>query len=155
MSRRISTQKRFPKKDFKYNNLIVSLLINKILKHGKKRIAWKLLYNAFHLIENRIKISPILVLEKAIRNISPRVQSVLKRYGKTTHQTPILLNKYRATQLAIRWIIEVTRKRSGKTMTIKLANELLDAYKGVGNLIKKKEATHKYAESNKAYAKFG
>lgn len=154
MSRRISTQKRFPEKDFKYDNLLVSLLVNRILKNGKKRLARRLVYKAFELIQLRTSQNPVLILEKALRNVSPRVQVKAKRVGGATYQVPVLLNKYRATHLAIRWVVEFSRKRSGKGMALKLANELLEAAKGLGNSVKKKEETHKMAESNKAYAQF-
>jgi small subunit ribosomal protein S7 len=154
MSRRISTQKRFPEKDFKYDNLLVSLLVNRILKNGKKRLARRLVYKAFELIQIRTSQNPILILEKALRNTSPRVQVKAKRVGGATYQVPVLLNKYRATHMAIRWIVEFSRRRSGKGMALKLANELLEAAKGLGNSVKKKEETHKMAESNKAYVQF-
>ena len=154
MSRRISTQKRFPEKDSKYDNLLVSLLVNRILKSGKKRLAKRIVYKAFELIEFRTNENPILILEKAIRNISPRVQLKAKRVGGSTYQVPTLLNKYRATNIAVSWLVEYSRKRSGKGMSLKLANELLEAAKGLGNSIKKKEETHKMAEANKAFAQF-
>jgi small subunit ribosomal protein S7 len=154
MSRRISTKKRFPEKDFKYDNLLVSLLVNRILKNGKKRLARRIVYKAFELIEFRTNQNPILILEKAIRNISPRVQLKAKRVGGATYQVPTLLNKYRATNIAVRWVIEYSRRRSGKGMSLNLANELLEAAKGSGNSIKKKEETHKMAEANKAFAQF-
>ena len=154
MSRRISTKKRFPQRDSKYDNLLVSLLINRILKSGKKRLAKRIVYKAFELIEFRTNENPILILEKAIRNISPRVQLKAKRVGGSTYQVPTLLNKYRATNIAVSWLIEYSRKRSGKGMSLKLANELLEAAKGLGNSIKKKEETHKMAEANKAFAQF-
>ncbi len=154
MSRRISTKKRFPEKDYKYDNLLVSLLINRILKKGKKRLARRIVYKAFELIEFRTNENPILILEKAIRNISPRVQLKAKRVGGATYQVPTLLNKFRATNIAIRWVVDFSRKRSGKGMSLKLANELMEASKGLGNSIKKKEETHKMAEANKAFAQF-
>lgn len=152
MSRRISTKKRFPEKDAKYDNLLVSLLVNRILKNGKKRLAKRIVYKGFELIEFRTNENPILILEKAIRNISPRVQLKAKRIGGATYQVPTLLNKYRATNIAIRWVVEFSRKRSGKGMSLKLANELLEASKGMGNSVKRKEETHKMAEANKAFA---
>jgi small subunit ribosomal protein S7 len=152
MARRISTQKRFPEKDFKYDNLLVSLLVNRILKHGKKRLASRIVYKALELIKLRTNQNPILVFEKALRNVSPRVQVKARKIGGATYQVPVLLNKYKATHLAIRWIVEFSKKRSGKGTVIKLANELIDAAKGLGNSIKKREETHKIAESNKAYA---
>ena len=152
MSRRISTKKRFPKKDSKYDNLLVSLLVNRLLKNGKKRLATRIVYKGFELIEFRTNQNPILILEKAIRNISPRVQLKAKRIGGATYQVPTLLNKYKATNIAIKWVVEFSRKRSGKGMSLKLANELLEAAKGLGNSVKKKDETHKMAEANKAFA---
>lgn len=152
MSRRISTQKRFPEKDIKYNNLLISLLINRILKHGKKRLAQRIIYKALDFINLRTTQDPLLIFERALRNVSPRVQVKAKRVGGATYQVPILLNKYKATLLAIKWIIEFSKKRTGKSISIKIANELIEAAKGTGNSIKKKEETHKIAESNKAYA---
>jgi len=154
MSRRISTKKRFPDRDSKYDNLLVSLLVNRILKSGKKRLAKRIVYKAFEFIEFRTNQNPILILEKAIRNVSPRVQLKAKRVGGATYQVPTLLSKYRSTNIAVRWIVEFSRKRSGKGMSLKLANELLEAAKGLGKAIKKKEETHKMAEANKAFAQF-
>ena len=152
MSRRISTKKRFPKKDSKYDNLLVSLLINRLLKSGKKRLATRIVYKGFELIEFRTNQNPILILEKAIRNISPRVQLKAKRIGRATYQVRTLLNKYKATNIAVKWVVEFSRKRSGKGMSLKLANELLEAAKGLGNSVKKIDETHKMAEANKAFA---
>jgi len=154
MSRRISTKKRFPEKEKKYDNLLVSLLVNRILKNGKKRLAKRIIEKAFQLIQVRTNQNPILILEKAIRNISPRVQLKAKRVGGATYQVPTLLNKFRATTIAVRWVIEFSRKRTGKAMSLKLANEVLEASKGLGTAIRKKEETHKMAEANKAFAQF-
>lgn len=154
MSRRISTKKRFPERDSKYDNFLVSLLVNRILKKGKKRLAKRIVYKAFQLIEFRTNQNPLFLLEKAIRNICPRVQLKAKRVGGATYQVPTLLNKFRSTNIAVCWIIEFSRKRAGKGMSLKLANELLEAAKGLGNAIKKKEETHKMAEANKAFAQF-
>lgn len=154
MSRRISTKKRFPQKDLKYDNLLVSLLVNRLLKNGKKRLARRIIESAFALIQVKTEESPILILEKAIRNISPRVQLKAKRVGGATYQVPTLLSKFRSTNIAIRWVVEFSRKRGGKGMYIKLANELLEAAKGLGGAIRKKDETHKMAEANKAFAQF-
>jgi len=154
MSRRISTKKRFPEKDSRFDNLLISLLVNRILKCGKKRLAKRIVYKALEFIEFRTNQNPILILEKALRNISPRVQLKAKRIGGATYQVPTLLNKFRSTNIAVKWIVEFSRKRSGKGMSLKLANELLEAAKGLGNTIKKKEETHKMAEANKAFAQF-
>lgn len=154
MSRRISTKKRYPEKDFKYDNLLVSLLINRILRQGKKRLARRIVYKSFELIELRTNQNPILILEKAIRNISPRVQLKAKRIGGATYQVPTLLSKYRATNTAVKWLVEFSKRRTGKGIALKLANELIEAAKGMGNSIKKKDETHKMAEANKAFAQF-
>jgi small subunit ribosomal protein S7 len=154
MSRRISTKKRFPERDSKYDNLLVSLLINRILRCGKKLLSKKIVYKAFDFIEFRTNQNPILILEKAIRNISPRVQLKAKRIGGATYQVPTLVSKFHSTNIATRWIVEYSRKRTGKGMSLKLANELLEAAKGLGNSIKKKEETHKMAEANKAFTQF-
>ena len=154
MSRRISTKKRFPRKDLKYNSLLVSLLINRILKSGKKFLAKRILYRAFDLVEYRTSQNPILVFEKAIRNISPRVLLKAKRVGGATYQVPTALTRYRSTNIAIKWLVDFSRKRPGKSMSLKLANEIVDASKGNGNAIRKKEESHKMAEANKAFAQF-
>lgn len=153
MARRISTQKRFPKTNFRYNSLLVSLLINKLLLEGKKRLAYKIVTKAFDLIYKRTNQKPVIIFEKAVRNSSPRIQLKPKRIGGATYQVPSLLTKFSATNLAIRWLISFSRKRSGKGIALKLANELIDAAKGSGNTIKKKEETHRMAEANKAFAK--
>ncbi len=154
MSRRISTKKRFPEKDFQYDSYLVSLLINRILRNGKKRLSRRIVGKAFELVKLRTNQNPILVLEKAIRNISPRVQLKAKRVGGATYQVPLLLTKFRSTNIAIRWLVEFSRKRVGKSMALKVANELIEAAKGAGNAIRKKEETHKMAEANKAFAQF-
>jgi small subunit ribosomal protein S7 len=155
MSRRISTQKRFPEKDFNYDSFLVSLLVNRILKNGKKRLARRIVAKAFTAIDFKTNQKPLLVLEKAIRNVSPRVQLKAKRIGGATYQVPLLLSRFKSTNIAVRWIVEFSRKRSGKGgMSIKLAQELIDAAKGIGNAVKKKDDTHKMAEANKAFAKY-
>ena len=154
MSRRISTKKRFPEKDSRFDNLLVSLLVNRILKCGKKRLAKRIVYKALEFIEFRTNQNPLGILEKAIRNSSPRVQLKAKRIGGATYQVPTLVSKFNSTNSSIRWLVEYSRKRAGKGMSLKLANELLEASKGLGNTIKKKEETHKMAEANKAFAQF-
>jgi small subunit ribosomal protein S7 len=154
MSRRISTKKRFPERDSKYDNLLVSLLVNRILKSGKKLLAKRIVYKAFEFIEFRTNQNPLLILEKAIRNTSPRVQLKAKRIGGATYQVPTLVNKFHSTNISISWLVDYSRKRTGKGISLKLANELLEAAKGLGGTIKKKDETHKMAEANKAFAQF-
>jgi small subunit ribosomal protein S7 len=154
MSRKIYIKKRAIKKDYKYNKLLVSMVINNLLKKGKKNIAENILYKAFMLIEFKTKKNPILILEKSIKNISPRVKLESTYLNKSTFQVPKILNVYYSTRIAIKWLIESSKKRSGKTMSIKLSNEVLDSFKGIGSSIKKKEQAHKRAEANKAFIKF-
>ena len=154
MSRRISTKKRFPERDSKYDNFLVSLLINRIMRCGKKLLSKRIISKAFEFIELKTSQNPLVILEKAIRNISPRVQLKAKRIGGATYQVPTLVSKFHSTNIAIRWIVEYARKKAGKGMGIKLGYELLEGAKGLGNSIKKKEETHKMAEANKAFAQF-
>lgn len=154
MSRKISIKRRLIKKDFKYNKIIISLLINKILMKGKKNIAESILYKTFSHIELKTKKNPILILEKSIKNISPRVKLEANYVNKNTFQIPKILSTYYSTRLAIKWLVANSRLRYGKDMSFKLANEILDSLKGLGNSIKKKDQMHKRAEANKAFIKF-
>ena len=154
MSRKISIKRRLIKKDFKHNKLLISMIINKILKKGKKNIAESILYKTLTLIELKTNKNPILILEKAIKNISPRVKLEATYVNKSTFQVPKILNLYYSTRIAIKWLIESSKKRSGKSMSVKLSNEVLDSLKGVGNSIKKREQIHRRAEANKAFIKF-
>lgn len=154
MSRRISINKRFPEKDFNYDNLLVSLLVNRILKKGKKQLARRIVYKALNLVQEKINENPISLLEKAIRNISPRVQLKAKRVGGATYQVPTLLTKFTSTNTAIKWIIQGSKKRGPKKMFFKLSLELLEASKNLGNAYRKKEEIHKMAEANKAFVKY-
>jgi len=130
------------------------MIINKILKKGKKNIAESILYKTLTLIELKTNKNPILILEKAIKNISPRVKLEATYVNKSTFQVPKILNLYYSTRIAIKWLIESSKKRSGKSMSVKLSNEVLDSLKGVGNSIKKREQIHRRAEANKAFIKF-
>lgn len=154
MSRKITIKNHILKRDFKYNNLLVNLLINKILKDGKKNLAKRIVYKAFNIIELKSKKNPILVFEKAVRNISPRVQLTNRLIEGINQKIPKILNIYSSTKLAIRWISEFARKRSEKGIFLKLANEILDANQGFGNSIKKRDEIHKIAESNKTFTNY-
>lgn len=154
MARRISTQKRFPHKDFKYDSLLVSLFINRILKSGKKRLAQRIIYKALALIQQRLNKNPILILERAVSCASPRIELTSKFLSGVTYQIPTKLTRFRATNLAVCWLIRAAKSRSEKSMVLNLTNELLDASKGVGSAIKKKDEAHKMAEANKAFATY-
>jgi len=154
MSRRNISKKRFPEVDCLYNSSLVSLLITRILKSGKKTIAQNIVYQTFEIIKLKTKKDPLSVFEKAIRNASPAVEVKARRVGGSTYQVPVEVNGFRATNLSLRWIIEYAHKRVGRSMSIKLANEIIDTADNIGNTIKKKEETHKMAEANKAFAHF-
>jgi small subunit ribosomal protein S7 len=154
MSRRNISKKRFPEVDCLYNSSLVSLLITRILKSGKKTIAQNIVYQTFEIIKLKTKKDPLVVFEKAIRNASPAVEVKARRVGGSTYQVPVEVSGFRATNLSLRWIIEYAHKRVGRSMSIKLANEIIDTADNIGNTIKKKEETHKMAEANKAFAHF-
>jgi small subunit ribosomal protein S7 len=154
MSRRNISKKRFPQPDSIYKSYLVSLLISRILKSGKKTIAKKIVYESFDILQKKTNEDPLTVFEKAIRNASPMVEVKARRVGGSTYQVPIEVSGFRATNLALRWIIRHSEQRVGKSMSIKLANEIIDTANSIGSTIKKKEETHKMAEANKAFAHF-
>ena len=154
MSRRNISKKRFPNLDTKYDSYLVSLLIQRKLKSGKKTIAQSIVNGAFEIIKTRTKEDPLIIFEKAIRNASPVVEVKVRRIGGSTYQVPIELSSFRATNLALRWLIKNSRNRTGRTMSVKLASEIIDTANDIGNTIKQKEQTHRMAEANKAFAHF-
>lgn len=154
MSRRNIAKKRYPKPDAKFNSTLVSLLNARILKNGKKQLASKIINETFAIVEEKTKTNPIQVFEKAIKNTTPLVEVKARRIGGSTYQVPLEVNKYRGTTLALRWIIKTAQDRSGRTISFKLANEIIDASNGIGNTIRKREETHRMAEANKAFAHF-
>jgi small subunit ribosomal protein S7 len=154
MSRRNISKKRFPQSDSVYNSFLVSLLIARILKAGKKNVAKHIVYQAFDIIKKKTEKDPLEVFEKAICNASPLVEVKAKRVGGSTYQVPIEVSVFRATNLSLRWLLRYSRQRVGRNMAVKLANEIMDTSNEIGNTIKKKEETHKMAEANKAFAHF-
>lgn len=154
MSRRNRAQRTLAQPDPIYNSRLVTLLVSRILKSGKKSLAQKIVYNALEIISTKTEENPLLILEQAVKNTTPQVEVKARRVGGSTYQVPIEIRAYRGTNIALKWLTEFARTRSGKSMSIKLANELIDAAKEVGNAIRKKEQTHKMAEANKAFAHF-
>ena len=154
MSRRNISKKRFPQADEIYNSYLVSLLITRILKSGKKTIAKNIVYETFEIVKKKTNQDPLEIFEKAIKNASPIVEVKARRVGGSTYQVPIEVSSFRATNLSLRWIIRYANQRVGRSMAIKLANEIIDTANDIGNTIKKKEETHKMAEANKAFAHF-
>jgi small subunit ribosomal protein S7 len=139
MSRRNISKKRFPQIDAIYNSYLVSLLITRILKSGKKTIAKKIVYQAFDIIKKKTNEDPLTIFEKAIRNASPIVEVKARRVGGSTYQVPVEVSSFRATNLSLRWLIRYADQRVGRSMSIKLANEIIDTANDIGNTIKKKK----------------
>nr|YP_010502409.1 30S ribosomal protein S7 [Grateloupia turuturu]QHD45278.1 30S ribosomal protein S7 [Grateloupia turuturu]UXC96822.1 30S ribosomal protein S7 [Grateloupia turuturu] len=154
MSRRNTAKKRTIHPDPIYNSKLISMLIARILKSGKKGLAHKIIYKALDIVKDKTSTDPLQILEKAIRNATPLVEVKARRVGGSTYQVPIEVRAYRGTNLALRWITKFASTRSGKNMATKLANEIIDASNENGNSIRKREETHRMAEANKAFAHY-
>nr|UAD84231.1 ribosomal protein S7 [Gracilaria changii] len=154
MSRRNKSKRRLVNKDPVHNSQLISMLTVRILKHGKKGLAYKIVYQALDMIHNKTSKDPIEILEKAIRNATPLVEVKSRRIGGSTYQVPMEVRAYRGTNLALRWMAKFAHTRSGTSMAFKLANEIIDASNENGNTIRKKEETHRMAEANKAFAHY-
>jgi small subunit ribosomal protein S7 len=156
MSRKVLKNKikKFYVLDAKYNSIIVTRFINKISIKGKKSLAESIVYESFDIIKKQLNEDPIIVFNRAIENTRPLLDVKPRRIGGSTYQVPIELSLHRSITLAINWIIKVSRKKIGKSMSEKLAHEIIDASKKEGSAIKIREDTHKMAESNKAFAHF-
>jgi small subunit ribosomal protein S7 len=154
MSRRSIVKKRYPLPDSEYNSFLVSLLIARILKKGKKRLANRIVFEAFSLVKEKTQEEPLKIFETAVKNTTPLVEVKARRIGGSTYQVPLEVNRYRGTTLALRWLIKAANDKAGRTTSLKLANEIIDASNGIGNAVRKREETHKMAEANKAFAQF-
>lgn len=154
MPRRREVPKRKILPDPHYHDLIIAKFTNVLMRDGKKSTAEAIVYGAFHVIEDRTKEDPVRVFHKALENVKPAVEVKSRRVGGSTYQVPMEVRPERQTALAIRWLIEFSRKRPGKQMSEKLANELIEASHARGGAIKKKEDTHRMAEANKAFAHY-
>ena len=154
MSRRRSQSKRQVLEDPVYGTKTITKIINSLMIGGKKTVAEKIIYRTFDLIKEKSKQDPMKVFNDAINNVRPTVEVRSRRVGGATYQVPVEVKAKRSQALALRWIIDASRKRKDKKMSDKLFNEIFDAYQKRGSAIKKKEDTHKMAESNKAFAHF-
>ena len=154
MSRKRKAPKKIPVIDPKYKSVIIPKLINSIMFDGKKITAEKIVYEAIEKIKTKSKDEPITVFNDAINNVRPTVEVRSRRVGGATYQVPVEVKSKRSQALALRWLIDASRKRKDKNMSDKIFNEIFDAYQNRGSAIKKKEDTHKMAESNKAFAHF-
>jgi len=152
--RRKQADKRIPTPDPIYGDVTVAKFIAAIMRDGKKSIAQKLVYGSFDSIEERSGEAGVEVFRKAINNVAPLVEVRSRRVGGATYQVPIEVRPERRTSLAFRWLIQYARQRGDKSMSNRLAAELMAASKGEGGAVKKKDDTHRMAEANKAFAHF-
>ena len=154
MPRRGNTPKREVLPDPVYGNVVVAKLINSIMLDGKKGVAQKIVYDAFDQIKEATGNEPIEVFEKAMANSMPQVEVKARRIGGANYQVPIEVRPERRQTLGLRWLTQYTRARSERTMSERLAKELIDASNGLGASVKKKEDTHRMAEANRAFAHY-
>lgn len=152
--RRNRAPKRIVIPDPRYGSTVVAKFMNNIMRNGKKSLASRIVYDAFDIIEERSDKTAIEVFEEALKNATPTVEVKPRRVGGSTYQVPVEVNVKRRSALAMRWIIEGARNRGGRDMAIRLANELMDASRGEGAAIKKREDAHRMAEANQAFAHF-
>ena len=137
-----------------YNSKVVTKLVNQIMSDGKRGTAQKILYEAFDIIKKETGEDPNEVYKKALENIKPALEVKSRRVGGSNYQVPIEVSDDRSQALSLRWLVNYARLRNGKGMGINLANEIMDAAKGVGGAVKKREDVHKMAEANKAFAHY-
>jgi len=154
MPRRYRPPKRKVNSDIRYDSERVEMCINRVMGRGKKSLARSIVYDALQLIEERTKRNPLEVFEQALTNAMPVVEVKARRVGGATYQVPVEVRPDRRTSLSLRWLIASARARSGRSMSEKLAGELIDAANSVGVTIKRREDTHRMAEANKAYAHY-
>ena len=154
MSRRHKSVKRFSAPDPKYNSELVAKVIRTIMKGGKKTTAERIVYGAIDELGEKTGEDPIQVLDTAIGNMKPKVEVKSRRVGGTTYQVPVEIRATRQLAMALRWMLQYAKGRRGMPMPKAVAAELLDAYKGEGNVIKKRDDTHRMAQANKAFAHY-
>ena len=154
MPRRAKVPQRPVLPDPKYNNKHITQMVGRLMWDGKRSLAERIIYTALDLIEQRSKRNPVDVFEQALRNATPVIEVKPRRVGGSTYQVPVEIRGERRNALAMRWLIAASRARAGKSMAEKLAAELMDAAAGQGATIRKREETHKMADSNKAFAHY-
>ena len=154
MPRRGFIPKRDVLPDPLYGSKIVTRLINNIMLDGKKGVAQKIVYDAFEIVKEKTSKDPVEVFEEAMNNIMPVLEVKARRVGGATYQVPIEVRPERRQTLGLRWLTSYARLRNERTMSERLANELMDAVNGAGGAVKKREDTHKMAEANKAFAHY-
>lgn len=154
MPRRREVPKRRVLPDPRYGDPLITKFTNCLMRDGKKAVAEQIMYAAFDLVEERTRENPVMVFRNAVDNTKPMVEVKSRRVGGSNYQVPVEVRVERREALAIRWLISFARKRSGRTMFEKLANELMEASHNRGGAIRRKEEVHKMADANKAFAHY-
>ena len=154
MSRRRAAEKRTILPDHKFKDLVLAKFMNRIMMDGKKSTSEKIVYGAFDIVSKKTDKTPIDFFHEALNNVKPSLEVRSRRVGGATYQVPVEVKSKRSQALALRWLIDASRKRKNKKMADKIFNEIFDAYQNKGSAIKKKEDTHKMAEANKAFSHY-
>jgi small subunit ribosomal protein S7 len=155
MPRKATSYRRHPvRAEHKFNSIKIAKFINYIMERGKKSVASGIVYNAFMIVEEKVKTDPKTVFEQAVRNVSPILEVKGRRIGGANYQVPMEVQEPRKTSLGMKWIIDAARSKKGRPMAQKLADELIEAFNKTGTAIKKREDVHRMAEANKAFAHF-
>jgi small subunit ribosomal protein S7 len=154
MPRRYRPEKREAAPDMRYDNVRVSMFVNRMMHDGKKSVAQRVLYDSFAMIEERAKRPAMDVFQDALNNVMPSIEVKPRRVGGATYQVPVPVDSHRQISLAMRWILAASRGRSGRSMSEKLAGELMDAAGGQGAAVKRRDDTHRMAEANRAFSHF-
>jgi small subunit ribosomal protein S7 len=154
MPRRRIVAKKEAIPDPKFNSKVISKFVARMMLKGKKSVGLSIFYNALDMIQKKLKTDPVEVFNKALENVKPLIEVKSRRVGGSTFQVPIEIKDSRREALGMRWLIQYSRGRSGKSMSDKLSAELIDAFNSTGSAFKKKEDTHRMAEANKAFAHY-
>jgi small subunit ribosomal protein S7 len=152
--RRKRAEKRIRRPDPKYNDVLIGRFINSLMQDGKKQVAQKIMYQALNIIEEKSNSEPVEIFKKAMTNVQPAIEVRSRRVGGANYQVPSEVRPDRRVALGIKWLLTYSNARNEKSMSMKLANEILAAAQGEGNAVKKREDVHKMAEANKAFAHF-
>jgi small subunit ribosomal protein S7 len=137
-----------------YHSVLVTQIVNKVLERGKRTLAERIVYDALDVVKDKTGTEPLATLKRAVENIRPQLEVRSRRVGGATYQVPMEVRPRKATTLAVRWLTDYAKERREKTMTERLANEVLDAANGLGSSVKRKEDLHKMAEANRAFAHY-
>lgn len=154
MPRRYRPEARVVDPDLRYNNVHVSMFVNRLMKDGKKSTAQRVLYDSFEIVEAKTNRSAAEIFEQALENVAPRVEVKPRRVGGATYQVPIPVEPQRQIALSMRWLLMAARSRGGRSMAEKLANEFMDAVNNQGAAVKRRDDTHRMAEANRAFSHF-